>query len=572
MSLVGTSAAVALDVTAVALLGWTTWLAVQSRDRPSAAPFIAILAILTILGSLSVLAELPGTSAVPLLPAVIDLGQFGVAIIVPGVWVVYALSYTGRGTGLTRWRLAMFLVMAVPIALSALVVAVRPPNTVGEQLLASFIGTEIMLLLGLFTYGTYLLIGHGWNHARISRGQIAVVITAVAAPYLAGGMGNSDPVADGVTVGLLVSGGLFAVAVRQYPVMTGFPKADYVARTRVVEALQEAVIVLDWENHVLDANATTAELFGRSPQSMIGDPINSIVTGLEGSDLSAGATGTIPLRTTKGHRRFQFSVSAVDDAETDPGGEADPVARIVLLRDVTDRQTREQRLSVLNRVLRHNVRNELDVVLAYADRIDDEDVRDGIRDSATDLVELSSKAREAEDVMTASAGSPEPVDLAAVAREVVEQYRTAERPCEVSLSSPDELLVSSHRSVVRRVLSELVDNAITHADHSPRIEITVRASPDGAAELVVADDGPGIPARERKILDNGTETQLEHGSGIGLWFVNWAVTQLGGDLSFRENEPTGSVVTVRLHDTEYTSGPDRKDECRRTDGVSTGGD
>ncbi|AGB31667.1 putative PAS/PAC sensing his kinase [Natrinema pellirubrum DSM 15624] len=553
MSLVETSAAVALDVTAVALLGWTLWLAVQSRDRPSAPPFIVILALLTVLGGLSALAELPGTSAVPALAMIIDIGQFGVGIVVPGVWVVYALSYTGRGTGLTRRRIAMFLGMAVPVVLSAIVVALRPPKTVGERLLVSFIGAEIMLVLGLFTYGTYLLVGHGWNHARISRGQVAIVIAAIAAPYLAGGIGSSDPVADGVTIGLLVSGGLLAVAVRQYPVMTGFPKAEYVARTRVVEALQEAVIVLDWEDHVLDANATTAELFGQSPQSMIGDPLRSITTGLEGTDLSAGATGTIPLQTTKGRRRFQFSVSAVDNAETDTDDGAGPVARTVMLRDVTDRQTREQRLAVLNRVLRHNVRNELDVVLAYADRIDDEDVRDGIRDSATDLVELSSKARAAEDVMTASAGSPEPVDLAAVARDVVEEYRTANRPCEISLSCPGEILVSSHRSVVRRVLSELVDNAITHADRSPRIEITARASPDGTAELVVADDGPGIPAREREILGDGTETQLEHGSGIGLWFVNWAVTQLGGDLSFRENEPTGSVVTVRLYDTDYSS-------------------
>jgi signal transduction histidine kinase len=553
MTVVGTVVAVALDAIAVALLGWTTWHAVQFRDRPSAPPLLTILALLTILGVLSVLAELPGTSGIPLLSSFVDIGQFGVGIVLVGVWVVYTLSYTGRGTGLTRWRIAMFLGIAIPIVLSAVVIAARPPTTVVEQLLASFIGMEIMLLLGLFTYGTYLLLGHGWNHARISRTQVAIVIAAVAAPYVAGGASSSGRIADGVTVGLLVSGGLFAIAVRRYPVMTGFPKADYVARTRVVEALREAVIVLDWEDHVLDANATTAELFDRSPASMIGTPIHSIVEGLEGSDLSAGASGTATLQTTKGRRRFQFSVSAVDDADADGG--TDPVARTVLLRDVTDRRTREQRLSVLNRVLRHNVRNELDVVLAYADRIDDEDLRAEIRDSATDLVDLSTKARQAEDVMTASAGSPEPIDLAVVARAVVEEYRTADRPCTLSLSCPDELVVSSHRSIVRRVLSELVANAIEHAD-APHIEVTVRAGPDGAAELVVADDGPGIPARERTVLDDATETQLEHGSGIGLWFVNWAVTQLGGDLSFSENEPTGSVVTVRLRGQRKPSAPD----------------
>ena len=80
-------------------------------------------------------------------------------------------------------------------------------------------------------------------------------------------------------------------------------------------------------------------------------------------------------------------------------------ARAVLLRDVTDRQTREQRLAVLNRVLRHNVRNELDVILAHADHIDDEERRTPIRESASALVELSNKAREAEEIMDASADS-----------------------------------------------------------------------------------------------------------------------------------------------------------------------
>ncbi|MFC6730305.1 histidine kinase N-terminal 7TM domain-containing protein, partial [Natronoarchaeum mannanilyticum] len=323
MSIVGTVVAVALDVVAAALLGSTTWIAFRSRDRPSAPPFIAILALLTLLGVLSVLAEFPGTSAVPLLPAIVDFGQFGVALVVPGVWVVYALGYTGRGTGLTRLRIAMFLGIAVPIVLSAAVLAASPPRSVIEAMLASLLGTEIMFLLGLYLYGAYLLIRHGWSHARISKLQIAVVLAAVTAPYFFGGEGSSGPIADGVTVGLLVSGGLFAVAVRRYPVMTGFPKADYVARTRVVEALREAVVVLDWEGHVLDANATTGELFDRSPASMIGEPIHSIVDGLEGTDLSAGAAGTVTLQTTKGRRRFQFSVSAVGDADAGAGAEVD---------------------------------------------------------------------------------------------------------------------------------------------------------------------------------------------------------------------------------------------------------
>jgi signal transduction histidine kinase len=347
--------------------------------------------------------------------------------------------------------------------------------------------------------------------------------------------------------------------------MTGFPRSESVARTRVVEALQEVVVVLDWDGHVLDANETAAQLFDRSQGALVGEPIQSVVDGIDGTDLSAGVTGTVALRTTEGRRQFQYSVSAVDPAGDRDGTDGDPVARAVVFRDVTDQRTREQRLTVLNRVLRHNVRNELDVVLAHADRVEDETLRTGIRDSAADLVELSEKAREAEEVMQASTEAPEPVDLVAIARDVTDQYRTAVPESEIALTCPDELTVSSHRTVVRKLLSELVDNAVSHVDGSPsRVEVGVRSRGENTAEITVADDGPGIPERERAILTDGTETPLEHGRGVGLWTVKWAVTQLGGELAFESNDSGGSVVTVRLHNVEYASG--RLQETVKTDG------
>jgi signal transduction histidine kinase len=383
---------------------------------------------------------------------------------------------------------------------------------------------------------------------------MAVLLLATSAPYLGGAVGTSASSANGVTIGLLASGVLFAVAIRRYPVMTGFPRSESVARTRVVEALQEAVVVLDWDGYVLDANETTAGLFDRSSNAIVGEPIESIADGIEGTDLSTGATGTVALRTTKGRRQFQYSVSAVDFTGDSKEPDGDPVARAVVLRDVTDQQTREQRLTVLNRVLRHNVRNELDVVLAHADRIEDETLRAGIRDSATDLADLSKKAREAEEVMQASTEVPERIDLVAIARDVAEQYRTAVPESEITLSCPDEVKISSHESVVRKLLSELVDNAVKHTDgSSPRVEISVRSRGEATAEVAVADDGPGIPERERDILTDGTETSLEHGRGVGLWTVKWAVAQLGGELAFEASDPEGSVVTVRLYDAEYAS-------------------
>ena len=579
-----TLGAIALDVVAVALLGWTSWRAWRARERPSAWPFLGIVGTLTAWALFALMTELAWVSD-SLASTVGPLGQIGAALVLPGVLTVYALSFSGRGTGLSRWRIAMLVGIALPVIVSGVILAIGlvtgTEETAIERTIAGLLAWEVLYLFTLFCYAAYLLVGLSRRHDRVSGVQILLLLVAAGAPYIAGGNGSNTSPVDGVTVGLLLSGLLLTASIRRYPMMTGFPKATYVARTRVVEALQEAVVVLDWDDHVIDANTTTGRLFDRSTEAVIGDPVRSVVDGLDGVDLSAGTTGTVTLRTTEGRRQFQYSVSAVDEADATgrsqasaDGTEAEseavddgrtPVARAVVFRDVTDQQTREQRLAVLNRILRHNVRNELDVVLAHADRIDDEDLRAGIRDSATDLVDLGEKARDAEEIMTASTRSPEPVDLAAVVRAVADEYRPEGREegttggsgGEVTVDCPDELTVVTHRSVVERVLSELVDNAVTHADGpSPHVEISLRESADGVVELSVADDGPGIPDRERRILAEGGETQLEHGTGIGLWFVNWAVTQLGGELEFAANEPAGSVVTVRLHGTASGPGSD----------------
>jgi len=548
MDPVATLSTLALKAFASLLLGWTTWTAYQSREQPSATPFITLLATLALWAVFSLGSALPVVSTVSLLSSIFDLAQFATALAIPGVWTVYVLGYTGRGTGLTWKRIGLLAGIVLPVVISAVVIAVGPSETAVERAIAPLIGWELLYLFALFLYATYLLFDLGGSHARVSNTQVIVLTTGVAAPYLVSLLGKNTAVVGSTTVGLLLSGGLLAVAVRRYPVMTGFPKADYVARTRVVESLQEALVVLDWDDHILDINEATAELFDRSAETMIGKPIRSVIDGLGGTELPAGTTGTVALRTSNGRRQFQFSVSAVDEATTDD--EDDPVARAVLFRDVTDQRTREQRLTVLNRVLRHNVRNDLDVVLAYADQVDDEELRAGIRKNTSALLELSKKVRDAAAIMTESTDSPESVDLTDVARTVVDQFRADDDSADISIVCPDEVLLSTHRAVVRQALSELVENSLVHTTaDSPQVEIGVREVSDHSVELSVADDGPGLPEREQDILAAGTETQLKHGQGIGLWFVNWAVTQLGGDLQFRENDPEGSIVTIRLYET-----------------------
>jgi len=538
----------AFTAIAASLLGWTTWMALKSREQPSAKPFILLLATLTMWSVFAFGSHFPAISSGSVFSTVVSLGQMGTAIAIPGIWLIYALGYTGRGHGLTWKRIVLLSGIVLPVLLSGIAIVVGQSEKAIERMIAPLIGTEVMFSFVMFVYATYLIVDLGGSHPRVSHTHVVILTGGVAAPYLVTLVGDNTTFLGSTTTGLLLSGVLLAVAVRRYPVMTGFPKADYVARTRVVETLQEATVVLDWDDHILDVNEATAKLFDTSATAMIGEPIRSVIDGLEQTDLPVGASGTVALQTTRGRRQFHFSVSAVP--ESNSGEEDNPVARTVLFRDVTDQQTREQRLAVLNRILRHNVRNDLDVVLAYADHIDNEEIRTGIKESTTNLLELSQKVREAEAMMRESTDLPDKVNLSEVIISVADRFKTDDYPGEITIDCPEDIQISTHRTVLQQILSELVENAFIHSDSdSPCVEIDVQSNCEEPVEISVADDGPGLPEREQEILAAGTETQLKHGQGIGLWFVNWAITQLGGELQFQPNSPNGSIVTIRLYDT-----------------------
>jgi len=126
----------------------------------------------------------------------------------------------------------------------------------------------------------------------------------------------------------------------------------------------------------------------------------------------------------------------------------------------------------------------------------------------------------------------------AIANEVVLVADTSATPAEVACD--DEL--------VRRLVQNLVDNAIRFSPEGGRVTITARAAGD-VLELRVADQGPGIPVEQRALVFDKWK-RLEGGSsagrGLGLAFCRLAVAAHEGTIAIEDNTPAGSVFVVRL--------------------------
>ena len=100
---------------------------------------------------------------------------------------------------------------------------------------------------------------------------------------------------------------------------------------------------------------------------------------------------------------------------------------------------------------------------------------------------------------------------------------------------------------IRRVIINLVDNAIEAMNRSGMITIETQHDPGSSlVRLVVSDDGPGIPVAEREKLFMPYYSTKRRGSGLGLAIVRRIVAEHGGTIEVGEHQPRGSRFTIEL--------------------------
>jgi signal transduction histidine kinase len=481
-----------------------------------------------------------------------------VSVVLPPAWLVFVLQYTGTVARPSRRLLAAGLVE--PLVFVALVWTNNTHNSVWTSYDLASVGDQLNALAldfglaywGHQAYSVLLLAGGALLLVRMVlrsnqriRQQATVILLSIFVPILLTALyafGLLPPGVDPTGVGYILAGILIAASVLEPELARIAPVTRDAGREAVLTEIDDAILILDAEDRLLDANPAGYRLLDADERAL-GHRLEALESQLSDRLDEREDQEGVSLETDGRRRFYDVRVSGLSGAYDVVAG------RVLSLRDVTERRQREQRIDVLNRLLRHNIRNELNVVRGKIEltkaRIDDEDLTDldDAIESIDGIVERSDKVGRLSRLLDSEESGS--IDIARELRSEFEKGTRHLPDGEIVIDLPETLRVDGGPSLVA-AFNELVTNGIVHNDsENPRVTLAMRERTETSVVLTVRDNGPGIDDQEVETLVDGTETSLRHSSGVGLWLVNWLVERVGGTLTF-ESTDDGCTVTVRL--------------------------
>ncbi len=551
-------------VTAVAgtvTLALTGVVARRHRSDPGGQWFLSMAAIMAFSSLLYAVAL---TVRDPFVRHLLEAVFTTAALYVGLLWTAFALEYTGRGR-LLRGPLApvgilvgavggaviltdplhgfVFADFAVTTTLDAATVAFTP----GPGLLV------LLVIAGLLTgVGWLLLLDTVLDAGSLFGRQTAALVVTPLFPIVAAVLFAFDlsPVTgfNIVAVSFAPHAALDLYALYGGDLFEFDPATRRVGTRAALASVGVPIVTVDTDGRIIALDDADGTLFDRPERELVGGSLNErLSTPVD----PTGEPEVVDLQTADGLRQFRVRTVPFADGDRRLG-------YTVIFQDVTDVIARERRLSVLNRVLRHNLRNDLNVVVGHAGLLEDHVDEDGQRSVETilrrgeRLLSVGERARELDRVAD-GADRRDRVSLASVMASVEQSVDHPDARIDNQL--PSELELETDAEVCQIVLENIVANGVEHADtDSPVVTVRLVDAPEQAAvdndqpafaTVQVTDNGPGIPDQEIEVLDTDAESALEHGSGLGLWVINSGVAALGGDVSF-EGSSDGTTVTLRL--------------------------
>ncbi len=315
----------------------------------------------------------------------------------------------------------------------------------------------------------------------------------------------------------------------------------------VVQAVGDPVYALDENGEFTFVNDAMEGMTGYDCDTLVGAHIAQI---LPEDDVTRGREEIREILRDPRHRARKLEV----DVETASGERIPSELHIAalpmdesefhgtagIIRDITERKQREERLEQFAGVVSHDLRNPLNVIQGHAavaqEHVDHEDI-DAIATAADRMEELI------DDLLTLSrqgdsVGETETVPLDSIAKRA---WSNVDAPA-ATLDQWTTDTVDADPERLQEILENLFRNAVEHGGEDIHTSV---GSLDDDEGFFVEDDGPGIPVAERgDVFDHGYTTS-EQGTGFGLSIVERIAKAHGWSVAVTESEAGGARFEFR---------------------------
>jgi len=194
-------------------------------------------------------------------------------------------------------------------------------------------------------------------------------------------------------------------------------------------------------------------------------------------------------------------------------------------------------LKLLNKILRHDILNNISVTLMSLEMLNTKDMR--LKDKAIKAmnksVDLINKVREFENDISSDNGIST-YNLKEIIDEVVKNY-------DVNIN-----LHGNFKIKVKNTFSSVIDNIVRNAVvHGKADKIDIYFSKKSDYEIKIADNGRGIPdSNKEKIFDENFSFGDNKGSGLGLYIVKELLKRSNGEIKVEDNKPRGTIFTISI--------------------------
>ena len=315
----------------------------------------------------------------------------------------------------------------------------------------------------------------------------------------------------------------------------------------LIDCMAEGVIALSEDARVIRMNRSARALLELLDTPAFA-PVNSVVSDnklrsiLEDSVIRPGNSDEVEVN----GRHLLVSSRALD-----PGG------AVTTLLDISEIRRLEQVRRDFVANASHELKTPLTSIRGYAETLLDDDPPEKLKLEFLTSIRKNTLRLEhlVEDLLDLSklesggwTGRRESVDTKEVAQEAWQVVRDIEGKEGISFDILGDLRVMGDREGLFHVFRNLLENSIRHTDSGGSINVSMALTQDSMVEVVISDDGDGIPAEslprifERFYRADSARARDFGGTGLGLAIVRHLVSEMGGEVVAESQLGQGTTV------------------------------